>query len=243
MGFSLALRMAFRHYLQNFSTVLGFGLLLVFVFLFAQFSGVFISSGSVFVSYSVFGGNLFFLLAMFLSVLVFLFFYSVFVCLMVFAVRNHLSKVKLNYYLTQKIRKFAVKYFVFSVVFSVVAFLLVLLSNIFNLPGFLVFFVLFAGFSFLSFVPQSVVVDENSIFGSIVNNFEFISKNFSGFVFILLVGMFLVFLLVLAEFLFATLLFAGNIFSLLLALFFVVPFMEVLKTHFYMKKFSLIRFE
>jgi len=240
MDYILTLKAAFKNYLANFSTVLGFGLLLVFVFLFLQFSNTFISSGSIFVYYNLQQATLISTVLLLFSGIIFLFFYSIFVSLMIFAIRNHLSQVKLHYYLTQKIRKFAVKHFIFSVLLTLFAYLFVFLGNYLNIPTIAIFFVLFLVFSSVIFVPQSLVVDEGSIKASIINNFEFISKNFASFALVLISGIILMIFLVLIEFAVDNFLFIGNILSLLLMFFFLIPFMEALKTQIYLKKFALI---
>ena len=232
---------ALRGHFENLSTVLGFGLLLFFVFFFLQFSNFFASSGSVFVFYN-FPDTSFFSFAMLvLSVSVFLFFYSIFACLMVFAVRNSLSRVKVQYYLAEKIRKFAFKFFIFSFALSLLSFLLVFVSNFLGIPSFVPFFVLFLVFCSLQFVLQAIVIDEASIAHSVFNNFEFVSKNFDGLLLVAFFGVVLVIAVALVEFVFDYVFFAGNIFSFLLTFFFVIPFIESLKTEIYMKKFTIIR--
>ena len=229
-----------KNYLENLPTVLGFGLLLFFVFFFMQFSNFFVSSGSVFVFYSLPDSSPVSLGFVALSVGVFLFFYSVFVTLMVFAVRNNLSRVKLQYYLAEKIQKFAFKYFVFLFLLSLFSFLLASAFSAIGIPLGIAFFLLFFVYSALMFVPQVIVVDESSLVDSLKNNLEFASKNFSSVAFVVIIGIALVFALSLIEFVFDYLFFVGNIFSFILAFFFLIPFIETLKTEIYMKKFTLI---
>jgi hypothetical protein len=91
----------------------------------------------------------------------------------------------------------------------------------------------------LLFVPQSIVVDESKIIHSIESSFEFLAKN--PMTVFKVIFMSTVFLLVipLIEFAFDFVFLIGNYVSLLLVLFFVVPFIEIVKTRLYMKKFGL----
>ncbi len=234
-------RNSVRYYLENISSVLGFALLLIFVIFFLNFSGVFVSSGSVFFDYSAIediGPDFLLFLA---GLLVFLFFYSMFVILMVFSVRNYLSQVKLHYYLADKIRKFALKYFVFLVAMTVLSFLVSYFFSFIVFSKILGFVALAILFSLFLFLPQSIVIDEESLYSSIQNNIEFSMKNLQTVALVFVAGLLLFYAVVLLEFALNSFFIPGEFLSLLLTVLFIVPFIEAVKTAYYMQKFGLVK--
>ncbi|MEK7540335.1 MAG: hypothetical protein AAB558_03745 [Patescibacteria group bacterium] len=229
-----------RLYLSNITSALGFGLLLVFVLFFMSMQGVFISSGSLFFTYSVPGAGYLESLVFGLFFLAFLFAYSVFTIIMVFAVRSQLSRVKLHYYLSEKIRRFAVKYFIFLAVFSVASFCLSILLGFAGLKP-LGFLVSAAALGLLMFLPQSIVVDEESMSSSLQNGFEFSAKHKKTTFLVFLSTFLAVLLLSVFEFVLNVFFLPGEFLSLLIVALFLVPFIEVVKTIYYMEKMGLVK--
>jgi len=227
-------------YRKNFSTVMGFALLLVFVLPFAWISNSYVSSGTVVIDYGFINQSLVESALLLALALVFLFFYSVLVCLMVFAVRKDMSHVKVHYYLGEKIHKFAFKYFRFLAIFTFVALVVSSLISPY-VPGVIINLFLFIASAAFLFLAQTIVVDEESLFSSILSNIDFILKNPGTFVSVMVLGVISVFVLQLVEFAVDYLFFVGNFLSLLVALVVLVPFFEILKTTIYMKRFDIIR--
>ncbi|AJF60706.1 MAG: hypothetical protein QT03_C0001G1226 [archaeon GW2011_AR10] len=230
-----------KHYSDNFITVLGFAMLLVFVLLFLQLPSNFLSSGSIMLEFSILSENLLESAVLLLSVIVFLLIYSAFVALIVFAVRKDFGKVKLYYYLNEKVYSFAKRYFLFNLGFSAALFVLLSAFVYLSAPEALTAFVLFVVAALFIFVPQSIVVDEGSIEASILNNFEFIGQNKKYFFLVLAAGIVLVALINLAEFFIDSLFFVGSFITIALSLIVVVPLMEILKTELYTRKFELVK--
>lgn len=228
-------------YLKNFRTALAFAILLVFVLFFSAFDNLFVSSGSIFLSYSFSSIDAYSLVLPLLGVLVFLLLYSLFVTVIVFSVRKELSTVRMNYYLTEALRMFAFKLFLFFVLLSVALFVLSWLVSLLSLPS-IVFALLGIAVAVATmFVPQSIVVDEHSLVWSLFNNFEFISKKPKNLLLVLVLGVVLLGMLQWLEFALDRQFLLGNYVSLLLVLVFVQPFLEVLKTYLYIvEKFELI---
>jgi len=161
---------------------------------------------------------------------------------MVFAVRKDLSQVKINYYLNEKIHKFAYKYFKLLLIFTILAAIgssflinLGISIEIINLV------LLIVSVSFL-FLAQTIVIDEESLKSSILSNWEFILKDFRTFLFVIVLGVISVFLLQLIEFI-IDYFFPSWKFCIIInsANFFLVPFLEVLKTRIYMHRFDIIK--
>lgn len=235
------LKKSLKYYFENFSSVQGFGLLLVFVLFFMNFSSIFFSTGSVFFDYSFLQKPSIDLLLLFAGMLVFFFFYSLFVVLIVFSVRNHLSRVKTHYYLTEKIRLFALKYFVFLCLSAFFSFLAWFFFGIFLGVKILAFIAMFALFFVFLFLPQAIVVDEQSLFSSIQNTIDFFSKNMPSNALVFFTTLVFFYAAVLSEFILNYFFMPGEFFSLLFLTVFVVPFIEILKTVYYMQKFGLVK--
>ena len=237
----MLIKRSIQLYLSNFITALGFALLLIFVLPLMQLPLTFISSGSIFLNYDFVKSPSLTSLILITVSLLFLFFYSVLVSLVIFAVRNDLSRVKLNYYLKEKIQKFSLKLFYFYIFLGLVAILLYALLNSLGVSPLIIAGLLFIITALMSFVPQSIVIDETGVNYAIANNFEFIQKKPMQLLTVLLTGILLTFVLVFVEFLLDSTLLIGNFISLLVFMVFVIPFLEVLKSKIYMDKFELVR--
>lgn len=237
----MILKEALRRYAENFITVLGFALLLVFVLLFGQLSAPFISSGTVFLGYEFVKADIISFLVSLLSGILFIFFYSVLVVLVIFAIRKDLSKVKINYYLAEKVEKFAVKlFFFFAAIFIIASVVAGLLINLGAEPLLISAILFIIGVAF-TFVPQSVVIDESSLWHSMLSNFEFMRKHPGSFAGVVLLSALLLLVLPLAEYAIDYVFFVGRFITLFLVLMFAVPYIEVLKTIMYMHKYELVK--
>lgn len=245
----MILENAFREYLANIRAALAFGLLLLFVpvFLlgFFQSQNLFFSSGSFFAEYNTASPEV--LALEFVLVVFFLVFYSFFVSLVVFGVRKDLSKVRVEYYLAEMIKKFTVKVFLFFLLYSIVMFAagFILVLALEPLTGVLLGSLLLLIVSlFFMFVPQAIVVDEVGVWDALRESVEFISKNVHSFFTVIAVGSALLAVIVLLEFALDFLFLAflpGRFVSVFLLLVFLVPFIETLKTYLYMFKFDLVK--
>ena len=232
--------LAVRSYLHNFPTALGFALLLIFILPFAWLSNAFLSSGTVMIGYGFLKEPAIESLVLLVLSVSFLFFYSLLVCLMVLAVRKDLSAVKTNYYLNEKIQKFAFKYFTFLASFTLISALLAALLVDLGFPVLLINFILLILSASFLFLPQTIVVDEESLGASVLSNWDFIAKNPSSFIILMVAGIVALFILQVGEFLIDYFFVGGNFVSLLFALVALVPLLEVVKTQVYMTRFSLI---
>lgn len=237
----MVFRESFKSYEKNISAAIGFALLLVFVLPFVLLSNAFISSGTVLIDYGFLSNLSFDVVLLLIFTLLFLYFYSLFVCLMVFAVRKDLSHVKISFYLNEKLQKFAFRYFRFLAIFTVLA---AILSSILidqGVPIELINIILFLASTSFLFLAQTIVVDEESLRSSILANWEFIIKDFKNFLMVMIFGIVSVGILQLVEFAIDYFFLVGNFISLLIALIVLVPFLEVLKTRIYMDRFEIIK--
>ena len=235
----MVLKRVFVHYRKNFKAAIAFALLLVFVPVFAVFENVFFSSGSAFLNYNIW--DLPSILVFIAPFLLFLVFYSFLISIIIFSVRKDLSKLKLTFYLSEMIQKFALKIFIFFVFFSIILFAISMALIYFGVSVLLVSLFLLVVSIALLFVPQSIVVDEENIFHAIQNNFEFIAKNPKAVAQVIVVGWALLVVASLIGELFDLFYFLGAYVSLFLTLIFILPYVEAMKTYLYMLKFDLVK--
>ncbi|MFH1588290.1 MAG: hypothetical protein ABIA76_03070 [Candidatus Diapherotrites archaeon] len=233
---------ALEEYKINFPTALAFALLLVFVLPLSQFESVFISSGLIGFEYGLSQINIISAFIVLLLLVVFLFFSSVFVSLMVFGVRKDLSKLKVDYYLNQQLIKFSSKLFFFNLMYSFCFLFLGIIFALFNVPLIVFFLLLFLSSIALFYFPQALVVDEISIRSSIASAFEFLMNNKKDSLKIIFVGSLVFTVLPALEFLIDLFFPAvGTYFILLISFVLIVPFIESWKTVLFLQKFGLIK--
>ncbi len=227
--------------MRSITTALAFALLLVFVLPFFSLSNTIVSSGTVLIDYGFLKQGPVSLLILLAFAAMFLFAYSVLVSLMVFAVRNDLSHVKVHLYLKEKIDKFALKYFVLLAAFTLVFAALTALLVDFGVPVPAVNVLLLALSASLLFLPQAIVIDEESLWSSVLAGWEFILKNPVGFLMVLGFGAVSILALQIIEFAVDYFFTGGNFLSLFVALVFLVPYTEALKTYIYMNRFGIMQ--
>jgi len=245
----MLLENAFKVYMENIRAAIAFGLLLLFVpvFLleFFQSQNLFFSSGSFFVEYSLASPEA---IALELGVAaLYLILFSFFVSLMVFGVRKDLSKVRVEYYLSEMVQKFTVQIFLFFLLYctllSAIGLLAVLTLE--PLTGMYAASLVMMMVSLLfMFVPQAIVIDEVGVIDALRESLEFISKNPKSFFTVIVAGAALLAVVILIEFLLDFLLLdvlIGRFVSVLLLFVFVVPYIEAVKTYAYMLKFDLVK--
>lgn len=240
----MVLAKAFAEYITNIKVALLFALLLLFVpvFIIPFFgSGIFISSGTLFLEYLLSQYSI----IQILLAIIFLAPFSFFISLIVFSVRRDLSKVKVEFYLDEMIKKFSSRLFIFYSLLFLLFFGISLAVSTAGAYAILIAYIamLIIGLLFL-FVPQAIVVDERSLSNALFESVSFVRRNPKYVLIVLFVGSALLVIVAFIEYLldlFLIELFVGEFVALLLTLTFIVPFIEVLKTYLYMLKFHLIK--
>jgi len=230
------LKRAMEEYVSNFKVMLSFGVMFVFLPLFVLLSSFFFSSGSVFLP---FNANLLAVLGLVL-VLIFLYFFSFFVSLTVYAVHRDVQTLNFDTYWNTLFKDAALKifflYLVFAIVFyaiSSVGFMLnvVFLSTLINLILALV----------IMFAPQSIVLDEATIGEAIRKSIEFWSENFFISLSIFVLTTVLLFIILLIELGLDLMGLPGIMVSFFLVLVVLVPFIEQTKSYAYLMKVALLK--
>ena len=234
---------AWKVYLGNLSISLWFALLLVFTAWFPVFFNMIYSSGTIFWEYG-FSASTASLLAEVISVILYVLLYSFFLCMIVFGVRKELSAVRIQYYFKEVLSKIALKMFAFFLLYTLL--LLLVSFGLFGsqAPLWLIALVLLILSAPVIFMPQIIVIEELPVFEALAESIDFTRRNWKFTGTVLVLGSLMLVALMLIEYavdLAYPTLFAGRMVSLLLALLFVIPFMESLKTYFYMMKYGIIR--
>ena len=237
----MVLYKAIEEYKKNFVTALVFLLLGLFVLAFSLFANNYLSSGTIFLEYSLFSSTPIEAFAQIVLAVIYLGFFSVFLTVMIFAVRQSMAKVKFDTYLRDFVPKFSLELFEFFLIFSVVLFLLGYWLVNAGVPVALVAFLFFLAAALLSFVPQSIVIDELSWMDAVPQSLHFFFSRIGVALFVLAVGVVLIAVLPFVELFFDQYAFIGRFVSLVLLLVFVLPFLETLKTVAYLSKYDLIR--
>ncbi|MBU0635470.1 hypothetical protein KKE06_00400 [Candidatus Micrarchaeota archaeon] len=232
---------AVEAYKTNFVTVLVFLLLGLFVFVFSFFGNMFASSGTVFLEYNLVSATALQIFVQLLIAIIYLAFFSLFLVVMIFAVRQHISKVRFATYLKEKVPHFTLELFEFFLVFSAISFFVGLALVSVGVPAVIGVLVLFLFACVLFFVPQSIVIDEVSWVKGVQQATHFFSTHFKVSAGILIIGFILIGIIPFIELFFDEFAFIGRFVSIIIVLVIFLPFIEILKTVAYLHKFELVK--
>jgi len=230
-----------KQYAENFKTSLGFALLLVSVLFFVLSQNFFVSSGSIFIDFNILKSNPIDFLILLLIVVIFEFLYAIMITLIVFAVRKSMSKVRVQYYLAEKIQKFAFKLFLVFIVFTFLSLLLQILLPLLGIPIAVVNSIILLASLLLLFLPQAIVIDETGIRSSIIASAEFLRKHLKESLQIIVLGVVMLIALGIIEYILDLISLTGNFVTLLFSLVIIVPFLEIVKSVIFMHKFELVK--
>ena len=231
---------AFENYLSNFKAALVFLLLLIFAVPFYFLGGTFTSSGSIMLDYNFLSLDPIYIIALLIITLLFLFFYSLFVVVMVATVKHEFTKIKIHEYLGEKMQALA---FALFVVYAALTLVAVILGSLLYSAGVsavalnVLWLLMFIAFLFL---PQIIVVDDDNLADSIKKNFAYLQQNPGTVLQVLAVAVTFSIALAFLEFFLDYYLFYGTYVTLIIALVFLIPDLETLKTVLYLHKYALI---
>ncbi len=232
----VVLKRALEEYLSNFKVMLSFGVLFVFLPLFVLFSQFFFSSGSTFLSI-----NTSLLAAIGLVIaLIFLYIFSFFVSLTVYAVHRDIQTLNLDTYWNTLFKDAALKIFFLYLVFSMIFYAITAIGFTFNLALIAMLINLVLGLVIM-FAPQSIVLDEASIGESIRRSIEFWMENFVLSLAIFVITSVLLFVIIYIELFLELMNLPGIMVSFFLTLVFLVPFIEQTKSYAYLMRNALLK--
>jgi len=227
-----------QEYLHSFKLALSTGVLLVFVLFFLLYSNVFVSSGSMFLAFAAKELNPLLFSIQLIGLTAFLLLYSFFISLIVFSAKSKTEKRL--YYLRDRLKKIVTKMFAFNLLFVFVSALIGIALTSLLVPPQLTALILLIIALPVFFVPQSIVVDEESLFTCFLKNIDFMLSNFGNFFTVLVFSIILIALTPFIELLFDSFYFSGRFVSLIIMFVAFIPLIEIMKTKAYIRKYALV---
>jgi len=234
---------SYRLYKENFKVALLFSVLIIFAAFLSYFFNMTFSSAAVFWNYSLLSEPLL-IIGEIITLLLFLFTYSFLLCLLVLLVERELGYSRFEFTFYNLMDHFVKRVFWFFILYTlllaVIGYTVVLFSVDISIATLLIFLISLA----VLFVPQALITEKRGYSQALEDSIKFTAQNPQLTLLVLVVGSFIVAILLFLEYLIDILtpgIFAGRVFSFLILSFFLVPFIEILKTYAYMLKFNLIQ--
>ncbi len=234
--FSLVLNSTWENYKSNIKVAVSYLLLLVFIFVFTYFGEFFFNSGTVFLNLRF---STFTIVGLILG-LIFLYAYSFFVSLTIYAIKRDLHTTSFDDYWEKIFKGAAVNVFVSNFIITLVSLAFFLIATYFTLP--IIYPILFSFILTLTlmYVPQVIVLEELDVFSAfgVALNF-FLEKIWLSILITIFASVILFIIILLEQLLYGF--FLANFVSLILILVFLIPFIEEAKAFAYMMRFDLIK--
>jgi len=232
----IVLKRAFEEYFSNARVMVSFGVLFVFLAVFAFFNQFFFTAGTVFLSFDI---SLLGAIGLVL-VLVFLYVFSFFVSLTVYSVHRDVQNISFDTYWNGLFRVAALRIFVLYLIVAIVLYII-------SVIGFMYGFTLIALIINLiiallvMFAPQSIVLDEAKVGEAVGKSIEFwFSKTLTA-IGILVIASVILFVAVFIELYLELAALPGSIVSFFIIMVFLVPFIEQSKSYAYLMKVDLLK--
>jgi len=232
----LVLNKALEEYKENFPLVLSLGALLLFLAVFVMFEQFVLTSGTVFLKFNT---DLLAIVGLIVGV-IFLYALSFFSSVVIFGVRRDVQHFSLDVYWNTIMKSAAVKIFILYLFLSIVVYALVF-SGLFYGYEFIAILLALIVSCIVMYAPQSIVLDEETVFGAVGESFKFWQANFSLSAVIVLISAALLTIILIIELVLDLFSFPGVFVSLALVLLFLLPFIEQMKSYAFVLKFALIR--
>ena len=233
----VVLKRAVEEYFSNFKVMLSFGVLFLFLAIFALFDQFFFGSGSVFFSLNanLFGG----VLGLIVS-LIFLYFFSFFVSLTVYAAHRDVQQVNFDTYWNDLFKDAAIKIFFFYLILAILFYAISSIGFVYGLAFWALLLNLIIGLIVL-YVPQSIVLDQASVLEAVTRSIEFWGSNFLDSLLIFLLATVALFVITLIELILQVMNLPGVAVSFFLVLVVLVPFFEQTKSYAYLMRNDLLK--
>jgi hypothetical protein len=233
----VVLKRAVEEYFSNFKVMLSFGVMFLFLALFALFDQFFFGSGSVFFSLNsnLIGG----IVGIVIS-LVFLYFFSFFVSLTVYAAHRDVQHISFDSYWNDLFKDAAIKIFFFYLILAVLFYAISSVGFVYGFAFWALVLNMLIGLIVL-FVPQSIVLDQTSVLEAIGRSIEFWSNNFLVSLAIFAIATVALFVITLIELVLQMFNLPGVAVSFFLVLVVLVPFFEQTKSYAYLMNNALLK--
>ncbi|MEK6972837.1 MAG: hypothetical protein AABW72_02250 [archaeon] len=233
---------SYRLYKENFKVALLFSVLIIFAAFLPYFFNMTFSSAAIFWNYFIISDP-FILIGELITILLFLFAYSFLLCLLVLLVERELGYFNFEFSFYNLIDAFVKRVFMFFVAYTLLIAIIGYAAVSFSLDMTLATIFIFIISLAVLFVPQALIIEKRKYAHALEDSIKFTLRNPKFTLLILVVGSLVLALILLIEYLIDLAtpeMFLGRFFSFLFISFFLVPFMEILKTYSYMLKFNLI---
>ncbi len=232
----IVLKRAIEEYFSNARVMVSFGVLFVFLALFAFFNQFFFNAGTVFLSFDL---SLLGIIGLIL-VLVFLYVFSFFVSLTVYSVHRDVQNISFDTYWNNLFKDAALKIFILYLIFAIVFYLISVLGSMYGF-GLLALIINLIIALVVMFAPQSIVLDEATVGESIGKSIEFWSSNIITAAAIVVIASIVLFIAVYIELYLELMALPGSIVSFFIIMVFLVPFIEQSKSYAYLMKVDLLK--
>ncbi|MEK6959423.1 MAG: hypothetical protein AABW59_05260 [archaeon] len=232
----LVLNKAIQEYKENFPVVLSLGALLLFLAVFVMFEQFVLTSGTVLLTFNT---DILALIGLAAGI-IFLYALSFFSAVVIFGVRRDVQHFSLDVYWNTIMKSAAVKIFLMYLFLSIVVYLLVF-SGLFYGYEFIAILLALIISCIVMYAPQSIVLDEETVFGAVAQSIKFWQANFSLSAVIVLISAVLLAVIMVVELVLDLLSVPGVFVSIALVLLFLLPFIEQMKSYAFVLKFALIR--
>lgn len=233
----LVLKKTAEEYSSNIKVAVSYLLLLVFIFIFVLFQDFYIASGTVSLSYS----SSVSVLAGLVIGLVFLYFFSFFVSLTIYSVRRDIQHMSLDEYWNELLRGASLKIFLFYLGLVVLFYAISFAGSQFGIGLPVIAAVDFVIAFALMYVPQSIVLDEESVSFGIGESINFVISQPVFAVSTVVIGSAILAVIFFLEFGLDLAGLPGNFVSLVIVLVLLLPLIEQMKSYSYMMKSDLLR--
>ncbi|OQA32074.1 MAG: hypothetical protein BWY55_00096 [archaeon ADurb.Bin336] len=233
----IVLKRAVEEYFSNFKVMLSFGVLFVFIAIFALFDQFFFSAGSVFFSLNsnIVGSLLGVIVSLF-----FLYFFSFFISLTVYSVHRDVQRIDFDTYWNTLFKDAAVKIFIFYLMLAVIFYVISYIGFVLGFSFYALLINLIIGLLVI-FVPQSIVLDETSVLDAVSNSVGFLKSNFFVSMVVFLLITIALTIVIWVELYLQSIGFIGVIISFFLVLVVLVPFFEQAKSYAYLMRNDLLK--
>jgi len=233
----VVLKRAVEEYFSNFKVMLSFGVLFLFLAIFALFDQFFFGSGSVFFSLNanLLGG----ILGLIVS-LIFLYFFSFFISLTVYAAHRDVQYVSFDTYWNDLFKDAALKIFFFYLILAILFYAVSSIGFVYGFAFWALLLNLIIGLIVL-YVPQSIVLDQTSVLEAVFRSIEFWSNNFLVSLAIFALATIALVLITVIELVLQSFNLPGVAVSFFLVLVVLVPFFEQTKSYAYLMRNALLK--
>ncbi len=231
------LELSLKKYFENYKLAFSYSILFIFLlFVIDPFISIF--GGALNISYTLVNAFFVDIIILLFTTFIFMFIYSLIQSVLIYKIGKDYNfsetvpfrKIKNYFY---KLLKFNFSFFILIFLISTILYDLNLLNNIIVQVIFLLIAI------FLWFVPQIIILENETISKSILLSIKYFKRNWFHFITLFVCAFILILITNLLDVLIPGV--AGIIISTGFLIIFVIPYIEILKTEIYLNKYNLLK--